>query len=399
MTPTKRILRLLFAAAVSITAFVAAPAAHAAAPGMKTVTVTIADTYSDNPTAAGWGRVTSSPAGIDCPSDCQADFPHGGTVTLTVTPARGHVFDRWQVSGTGSDSACGAARACTLTIGEGDAAAVVALLQPQATLNASVVGAGTLTVAPGEAGLPAAPCGTSCSPRYAKGKRDTVTAAPDAAVPGARFVRWSDYRCSPARRSCTLTMDGLQDLNVIFEPVFLTIFRGSFGPVFVSPPGVACTFEPDATGTPTPCRIPYGLDDLATITRDPAVVPEPGHGWFGPCAGADTTCAVRMRKDEGVVAGSPPIAAAPGAGQSMRFGYKGPPGGRIIVKGNGETRTCTRTCTLGGFQRDSRIRIRAKGAGSVRFKGWSDIKGKTPSRAIYVGDPTAVRATFTRKRK
>ena len=399
MPLTKPILRLLLAIAVGISAFVAAPVAHAAAPGAKTVTVTLFDSVFENPDAPSWGRVTSSPAGIDCPGDCQEDFPHGSTVTLTLTPTRGHVFDGWQVSGNDRGSACGAARACRLTIGEGDAAAVVATLRPQATLIASAVGAGTLAVAPGEIGLPAEPCGTSCSPRYAKGKRVTVTAVPDAAVAGARFVRWSDYRCPPNRRSCTLTMDGTQYLNVVFAPVFLTILRGGFGPVSVSPPGVVCAFEPDATGRPTPCRIPFELDAMTTITRDPAVATEPSERWVGACSGAATTCAVRMRTDQAVIAGAPPIGAAPGAGQSMRFGYKGTPGGKIIVTGNGKTRTCTKTCTLGGFQRDSRIRIRAKGAGNARFKAWSDIKGSKASRSIYVGDPTAVQATFKKKRR
>jgi len=399
MVPTKRTLQLLLAAAVSITAFVAAPAAHAAPAGMKTVTVLIADTYLKNPTAAGWGRVTSMPVGIDCPSDCQADFPHASTVTLTVTPTPGHVFDRWQVSGTGSDTACGTARVCTLTIGEGDAAAVVASLYPQATLIASVVGAGTVTVAPGEIGLPAVLCGTSCSADYAKGKRVTVTAVPDAAVPGARFVRWSDYRCSPTRRSCTLTMDGLQYLNAIFEPVFLTIFGGSFGPVVVAPPGVACMFARDATGSPTPCRIPFDLNALATITRDPAVATVPLEGWEFACSGVAASCTVRMRKDQEVIAGSPGIGFGPSTGQSMRFGYKGPKGGRIIVTGGGKPRSCPKTCTLGGFEPDSRIRITAKGSSKVAFKTWSDIKGTKASRSIYVGDPTAVQATFKKKRK
>lgn len=392
MPPTKRILRLLLAGAVSLTALVAAPLAHAAPPGMKTVTVTLADSNAQNPTAAGWGRVTSSPAGIDCPGACQADFPHAGTITLTVTPAAGHVFDEWQVSGNETDSACARARACRLTIGAGDAAAVVASLRPQAMLSASAVGAGTLTVAPGEAGLPPVPCGTTCSPRYAKGTRVTVTAVPDAAVPGARFVRWSDYRCPATGRSCTLTMDGEQYLNAVFEPVFLTIFGGSFGPVSVSPPGVVCAF-----GSGVPCRIPFGLDVLATITRDPAAATAPDHGWQLACSGVAASCQVRMRKDQAVIAGSPPFGGAPTTGQSMRFGYKGPKGGKIVVTGDGTVRTCRKTCTLGGFQPDSRIRIAAKGAGKVKFRKWSDIKGTKASRSIYVGDPTAVQATFAKK--
>ena len=106
-----------------------------------------------------------------------------------------------------------------------------------------------------------------------------------------------------------------------------------------------------------------------------------------------------MRKDQTVIAGAPPLAAGPSTGQSMRFGYKGPKGGRIIVTGGGKPRSCSKTCTLGGFQPDSRIRIEGKGSNKVAFKKWSDIKGTKASRSIYVGDPTAVQATFKKKRK
>ena len=58
----------------------------------------------------GLGTVTSSPAGVSCPSTCARPFDYGSTVTLTATPtAGGHSFTGWGggCSGTGT---------CTLTI-------------------------------------------------------------------------------------------------------------------------------------------------------------------------------------------------------------------------------------------------------------------------------------------
>jgi hypothetical protein len=44
---------------------------------------------------SGGGRVTSEPAGIDCPTDCSETLPLGRSVTLVATPASGSVFESW----------------------------------------------------------------------------------------------------------------------------------------------------------------------------------------------------------------------------------------------------------------------------------------------------------------
>ena len=55
-------------------------------------------------TGPGAGTVTSSPAGINCGSACEADFSSGATVALAATPGPGSVFSGWSgaCSGTGS---------------------------------------------------------------------------------------------------------------------------------------------------------------------------------------------------------------------------------------------------------------------------------------------------------
>jgi lysozyme len=63
------------------------PVCSLTALGAKAVTATFS--YSVTIKGLGKGSVTSSPAGIDCPSDCTATFGPGATVTLTAQP------DRW----------------------------------------------------------------------------------------------------------------------------------------------------------------------------------------------------------------------------------------------------------------------------------------------------------------
>jgi uncharacterized repeat protein (TIGR02543 family) len=53
----------------------------------NTLTVSIA--------AGGGGSVTSSPAGINCPTTCSASFAQTSTVTLTAVRAQGYVFAGW----------------------------------------------------------------------------------------------------------------------------------------------------------------------------------------------------------------------------------------------------------------------------------------------------------------
>jgi hypothetical protein len=56
---------------------------------------------------AGLGTVTSSPAGINCPSTCARPFDYGTTVTLTATPtAGGHVFTGWSGAGCTGTGTC-----------------------------------------------------------------------------------------------------------------------------------------------------------------------------------------------------------------------------------------------------------------------------------------------------
>jgi hypothetical protein len=58
----------------------------------------------------GGGTVTSTPAGINCGSDCSESYAFGTTVTLEATPATLSGFDRW----TGCDAVSGTT--CTVRI-------------------------------------------------------------------------------------------------------------------------------------------------------------------------------------------------------------------------------------------------------------------------------------------
>jgi hypothetical protein len=64
---------------------------------------------SVTPPAKGYGKVTSSPAGINCPSTCSASFPENTQVKLTATASANYSFNGWSGSCSGSST-------CSLTV-------------------------------------------------------------------------------------------------------------------------------------------------------------------------------------------------------------------------------------------------------------------------------------------
>jgi Divergent InlB B-repeat domain len=58
----------------------------------------------------GSGKVTSSPAGINCGATCEASYEEGTKVTLTANAASGSTFTKWAGGG------CSGSGKCTVTI-------------------------------------------------------------------------------------------------------------------------------------------------------------------------------------------------------------------------------------------------------------------------------------------
>jgi hypothetical protein len=65
-----------------------------------TLNVAVLTTHPDG------GSVTSGPAGISCPTDCQESYPANAAITLTATPAADFVFEGWQGACAGAGNPC-----------------------------------------------------------------------------------------------------------------------------------------------------------------------------------------------------------------------------------------------------------------------------------------------------
>ena len=63
-------------------------------------------TLTVNPAGTGFGSVSSAPAGITCPGDCNEIYGSGTMVTLTAAPSVGSTFTSWTGGGCSGNGTC-----------------------------------------------------------------------------------------------------------------------------------------------------------------------------------------------------------------------------------------------------------------------------------------------------
>jgi len=168
----------------------------------------------------GTGTITSTPAGINCGTDCLQSFAPGTSVTLTATPANSSTFTGW-------GGACSGTGTCTVTMSQArNVTAGFSSLAPppasyQLTIDDRGTGLGTVTSTP--AGIN---CGDDCIQSFAAGSSVQLTAKPAA---GSVFAGWGGA-CS-GTGTCTVTMSQARTVTVQFEPTnqFLILWTRARG--------------------------------------------------------------------------------------------------------------------------------------------------------------------------
>jgi trimeric autotransporter adhesin len=177
----------------------------------------------------GAGSVSSSPAGITCPSTCSANFTSGTVVTLTATAAAGSTFAGWS-------GACSGTGTCSVTM--------TAAKAVKATFNASTfaltvteAGTGSGSVSSSPAGIT---CPSTCSANFTSGTVVTLTAT---AAAGSTFAGWSGA-CSGAG-TCSVTMTAAKAVTATFN---------SSGSPAVTLTPTSLNFGAVATGVTSPVK-------------------------------------------------------------------------------------------------------------------------------------------------
>jgi hypothetical protein len=231
---------------------------------------------------AGSGTVTSSPAGIDCGSDCTETYNYNTMVTLTATPATGSVFDGWSGDCTGTGS-------CVVTMDQ--ARSVTATFSIQTfDLTVSLAGPGSGAVSSSPAGID---CGSDCTETYDYNTEVTLTATP---ATGSVFGGWGGA-CT-GTGSCVVTMDQARSVTATFEvgTFILSVIKDGtgVGTVKTSLPstGIDCGSD---------CSESYSYNTQVTLTATAADVRSSFVGWSGACTGTGS-CVVTMDQAKSVTA-------------------------------------------------------------------------------------------------
>ncbi|MGA8745517.1 MAG: PQQ-binding-like beta-propeller repeat protein [Solirubrobacterales bacterium] len=232
----------------------------------------------------GTGTVTSSPAGIECGTECSASFKEGEVITLTEVPAAHNQFVGW--IGCSHEPS---ASECEVTISE-DKTVSVAFTPTLRTLNVSKLGYGTGTITSSPAGIE---CGTDCFATFGEGEVITLTETPAA---HSQFAGWSGCPHEPSATQCEVTISEDLTVSATFTPILhtITVAKAGSGQGTVSsaPAGIECG---------SICSANFDEAEMVTLIETPAANSQ-FSGWSGCVLTAGDTCEVESSDDRSVTA-------------------------------------------------------------------------------------------------
>jgi len=162
-------------------------------------------TVSVSISGAGTGRVTSTPAGIDCGVVCAAAFDAFTRVELTATADPGSEFGGWGGAGDCLDGQLVTDRDLSCI------ASFAALPADTFTLTVIRLGAGVGAVVSSPLGIS---CGADCAEEYAPGSEVRLSTRPD---PGSTFLGWGGD-CSGAALYANVVVDADKTCTATYGP-------------------------------------------------------------------------------------------------------------------------------------------------------------------------------------
>jgi hypothetical protein len=229
----------------------------------------------------GSGTVTSSPAGVDCGSDCIAAYAPGTTVTLTATPDGGTNFIGWTGGG------CTGTGTCVVTV-TADTSIEAAFAKQQFTVTVTPNGDGAGTVTSTPIGID---CGSTCDANFDIGTQVTLMPAPAA---GMTFVGWTGGGCT-GTGPCIVTVTANTTMQASFahdDSLVVTRAGNGTGTVTSSDGTISCG---------TNCSYQYPRNSIVTLIAT-AGAHSNFAGWSGGGCTGTGACVVTMSAATNVTA-------------------------------------------------------------------------------------------------
>ena len=314
----------------------------------------------------GAGRVTSSPAGIDCGSDCSMTFDQGTVVTLTATPALSSTFTGWTGACSGTD-------ACVITMTQPAAVtATFTLSSYSLTVGLAGNGSGSVSSLP-----PGIDCDAACGQAYDYGTIVTLTATP--AVSGT-FAGWSGACGGPDACVITMTQPAAVTATFTLSSYTLTVGLAGNGSGLVTslPPGIDC-------GGACEQAHDYGTyGTVVTLTATPAIR-STFAGWTGACGGMGS-CIVTMTQPAAVTA------TFAISSYTLTVGLAGNGNGHVTSQPPGID--CGGACDH-AYEYGTVVTLTATLAMGTSFTGWSGPCAGWGWCVVPMSQTAAVTATFT----
>jgi hypothetical protein len=307
----------------------------------------------------GGGTVTSTPAGINCPSDCEQTYNAGTQVTLHPHPD--------------SNSQVQSCNSCFFTM-NGDRSVGVTFVKKRYSLQVAKTGSGTGTVTSSPAGID---CGTTCSKYYDAGTKVTLTATPGS---HSTFDAWGGA-CT-GTGTCQVTMSQIRSVTARFTAHYAlhVARRGTGGgSVASSPAGISCGLG---------CSHTYDGGTGVTLTASPNLDSN-FDGWSGAGCSGTGTCHVSMNSDQSVIA----IFSR----KQFTLTLTKTGSGKGTVTSSPDGISCATTCSSAShaYYAGTKVTLSASAAFASRFGSWSGGCTGSPCEVTMTG-PRSVNVDFER---
>jgi len=319
---------------------------------------------------AALGGVTSSPAGIQCGTDCSEAYAANTMVTLTAQAGQGATFTGW--SGGGCS---GTASTCTVTINAVvSVTATFTLMQFNVTVGKSGNGSGTVTSVP--TGID---CGATCTAPFDYNSTVTLSASP---APGSAFAGWSGGGCS-GTAPCMIGVSAPTQVTAMFTLLQypLTVSKGGTGAgtVTSTPAGISCG---------STCMTNYDFGTMVTLTPTADPNTSDFSGWSGDCTGTGA-CMVTIDAARNVTANFTLKT------RTLTVARTGDGTGSVMVS-PGAAVCSSATCTY-TFAHGTTVTLSATPGATSIFDGWSGGScSGTGGCSFAITADTSVTATFNK---